>query len=263
MKYVRSSVLFLIALLLLGGCGKNEIQGTVKDPFGHGIEGVTVSIEQSDLHSSTGKDGSYSIPALLGTFMLKYSKPGYTTQKITLTSRRNTPFPAQTLIMYPIPPEPGLYYVGEKSLMKMSPAKIAVRKTRKITGDPMRDLQGLSQVKFYPNNIMAAALRPGEAQFIDTSSLKLIPMRLRSDGCFMHFLIYPSESEVKVEYEASVVQKKTEKGEEKLIIRTIHCDPGRYVWVEFHKDMFGSELPKPQGICYAFKVADQNSAQSP
>ena len=262
MKYIRPTVFFLIAIVLLNGCGSNEIQGTVKDPFGNGIEGVTVSIEQSDLRSSTGKDGRYSITAILGTFILQHSKPGYTTQKITLTSRRNTPFPAQTLTMYPIPPEPGLYYVGAKSLMKMSLAKIAVRKTRKITGDPMRDLQGLSQVKFYPTSIMAAAFKPGKAQFIDTSSVNLIPMRLRSDGCFMHSVIYSSVSEVKVEYEAPVMQKKTEKGEEKLIVRTIHCDPGRYVWVEFYKDLFGSELPKPQGICYAFKVTSQNSAQS-
>ncbi len=262
MKYIRPTVLFLIAIVLLNGCGRNEIQGTVKDPFGNGIEGVTVSIEKSDLHSSSGKDGRYSIPAILGTFILKYSKPGYTTQKITLTSQRNTPFPAQTATIYPIPQEPGLYYVGAKSLMKMSPAKIAVRQTRNITGDPMRDLRGLRQVKFYPDEIMAAAFRAGKAEFIDTSSLNLIPMRLRSDGCFMHFLIYPSVSEVKVEYEASVREKKTEKGEEKLIIRTIQCNPGSYAWVEFHRDMFGSELPKPHGICYAFHVTSQNSAQS-
>jgi hypothetical protein len=262
MNYLKSAILFLIALLLLHACGRNEIQGKVTDPFGNGIEGVTVSIERSDLHSSTGKDGRYSIPAILGTFKVKYSKPGYTTHQITLTNRRNTPFPPQNLTIYPIPQEPGLYYVGEKNLIKMSPAKIAVRQTREKTGDPMRDLRGLREVQFYPDKTMAISLKPGKAQFIDTSSLNLFPMHLRSDGCFMHFLINPSVAEVKVEYEASVKQKKTEKGEEKLIVRTIHCNPGSYVWVEFYKDMFGSELPRPHGICYAFRVASQNSAQS-
>lgn len=262
MKYVSFLVLFLIAILLLNGCGSNEIQGTIKDPFGDGIEGVTVSIEKSDLHSFTGKDGHYSIPAILGTFILKFSKPGYTTQKITLTSQRNTPFPAQTGTLYPIPPEPGLYYMGAKNLIKMSPGKIALRQTREITGLPMRDLWGVRQVKFFPDKTMAAAFSPGKAQFIDTSSVNLVPMRLRSDGCFMHFLIYPSVSEVKVEYEASITQKKTEVGEEKLIIRTIDCNPGSYAWVEFHRDMFGTELPTLRGICYAFQVASQNFAQS-
>jgi hypothetical protein len=262
MKYLKSSVLFLIALLLLTGCGKNEIQGTVTDPFGNGIEGVTVSIERSDLHSSTGKNGHYSIPAILGTFTVKYSKPGYATQKITLISRRNTPFPLQTVIIYPIPKEPGLYYVGKKSLIKMSPGKIEMTETRRKTGDAMRDLQQFSQIKFCPDKIMAAAIRPGDAQFIDNSHLRLIPMRLRSDGCFLHFVIFPSLSAVKVGYDRMVREEKSKKGEQKLIVRTIHCEPGDYAWVEFHRDMFGSDLPKPHGTCYAFKVKSPNTAQS-
>lgn len=178
MKLLKPSIVMLMVVLLLNGCGSSEIQGTVKDPFGNNMEGVEVTIEKSDLKSSTGKDGRYSIPYVLGTFILKYSKSGYTTQKITLTITEKTRFPAQTVMLYPIPTEPGLYLIGEKNLIKLSPSKIVMQEIRKKSGDAMRDMLRLdeSQVNFYPDKVMESPLKPGKSQFIDKSSLQLVPI---------------------------------------------------------------------------------------
>jgi hypothetical protein len=251
MKNLKPSVLFIMAILLLNGCGSSEIQGTVKDPFGNNMEGVEVSIEKSDLKSSTGKDGRYSIPYVLGTFALKYSKPGYTTQKVSLTIAEKTRFPAQTVTIYPIPKEPGLYYIGEKSLIKMSPNKTIMQEIYDNSVDK-------GQVNFFPKDrIMESPLKAGKAQFIDRSSLPLIPMRILADGRFLQLLTSMKGFDIKVAYDGLIKEEVTNMGEENLLVRTINCDPGIYAWVEFAQEIHpfvGRKLPKRWGTCYAFEA---------
>jgi hypothetical protein len=250
MKNLKSSVLFLMAILLLNGCGSSEIQGTVKDPFGNNMEGVEVSIEKSDLKSSTGKYGHYSIPYILGTFTLKYSKPGYTTQKMTLTITEKTQFPAQPVTIYPIPTESGLFYIGEKSLIKMYPGKT-------IMQEIYNNLEDKGQVNFSPDRMMESPIKPGKAQFIDRTSLQLIPMRLRADRRFLQLLTAMKGFDIRVAYDGLVKEERTLMGEENLLIRTINCDPGNYAWVELSNEILpfvGRKLPKAWGACYAFKA---------
>jgi hypothetical protein len=250
MKNLKPSVFFLMTVLLMNGCGSSEIQGTVKDPFDNNMEGVEVTIEKSDFKSSTGKDGRYSIHYVLGTFTLKYSKPGYTTQKITLTITEKTRFPAQAVTIYPIPKEQGLYYIGEKNLIKMSPGKIYMQEIQNPSEDKGR-------VIFSPDRIMESTLRAGKVQFIDRSSLQLIPMRLRADRRFLELSTAMKGFDINVAYDGSVREERTLMGEEHLLVRTINCDPGNYAWVELSNEILpfvGRKLPKSWGTCYAFKA---------
>ncbi len=108
----RQRMMFALLAILLPftiGCERKDIQGLVRDPFGNGLDSVSVQVLKSAFISTTNKKGAYASDYVPGTFMLKFSKPGYTTMHLELAIQQKMRFPAELVVMYPIPPEAGFY----------------------------------------------------------------------------------------------------------------------------------------------------------
>lgn len=99
----------------LSGCGADpRVVGTVTDPYGNPIEGVTVSIVGSTLSSITDKSGSYSLTYVPGKFTVSFKKNGFTTHLSTHEIVDKVHFPAQTAILYRVPSSPGIFLLDPK-----------------------------------------------------------------------------------------------------------------------------------------------------
>ena len=112
-------LLFLIICLMLPACSKN-IEGKVTDVFGNGVAGVAIKIDKSNYTTTTDNTGKYSLEYAPGSFSVKYAKSGYTTMRVDLNLQQKTKFPAEEVVMYPIPKEQGVYYIGDKELIKLN-----------------------------------------------------------------------------------------------------------------------------------------------
>jgi hypothetical protein len=259
---IKVVLLSIIILILLAGCGSSEIEGIVKDPFGNGLEGVTISILNSNLKTKTDKNGVYVINYVMGTFTLQYSKPGYTTHKINLTLQEKTRFPAQPVILYPIPTEAGIYYIGDKSLIKLPSSEIIEQETKEKSKNMLMNLMGKSHIKYYPSKLAELSFKEGKAQFIDCFPKYIKPFRLSNDGYFLNLISTSDGLDIKVVYDGYVSEEANKIGDEKLLVRTMECKPGAYAFVEMFKTNLGRTLPKPKGICFTFSIKAKDAADS-
>jgi len=251
-------ITLIMTIFLLWGCDKSEIKGVIQDPFGNPLIDVQVSIVNSELKTKTGKNGQYAIPYITGTFKIKYVKSGYTTQITDFTIQEKTSYPAQPIVLYPIPKEPGLYYLHDNNLVKLSPTKIISQETKLKT----TNLFGKEKRGFYPAEILNPVVVEGKVQFIDMHPEELVPMRLNEKGDFLQLTTEGLSLKLDVVYDGSISEEKNEVGEEKLCVRTLDLKQGAYAWVEFGLNIFGHFLPKHKGVCFPFVVRTKDHSQS-
>ena len=165
--FTYSIILILgFSLFIMKGCGgKKQIEGIVNDPLGKGIEGVSVQMLKSTYSAKTDKGGHYSIDYATGTFTIKYSKPGYKTHKLDLTIQNKDRFPAETIVMFPMPESKGIYYIGEKEVIEIKPVKIKI--SEKIV-KPKSGIYSTYYCRFYAPTKGNTKIKSGNARFIDT-----------------------------------------------------------------------------------------------
>lgn len=252
------AMLLAVALPLVIGCERKDIYGLVQDPFGNGLDSVSVQVVKSAFTSSTNDKGEYAIDYVPGAFALKFSKPGYTTMSLELTIQQKMRFPAEAVVMYPMPQETGFYYVGEKGLLKLE-------------GSGIRAAQWQTGWMSHQNNYYVATaanivIPPGRARFIDKTPQSFKPARLTDDH-----LIQAFQSSLGIQYIYNGVIEREEQqrfGEEQLLIRSFEVTPGNYAWVEMAQMLFGGARPNENGWSYPFRVevaaSDSSiSAQNP
>lgn len=233
-------------LLFLTGCGQKGIEGVVHDPFGKGIEGVSMQIPKTTFTASTDKNGKYSLNYIPGAFSVKYMKPGYTTRVMDLTIQTKSRFPVETIIMYPIPKDQGIYYIGEKELIQIFPARIKTWPAQRSWND--------YHYKYYAdvNGSQPPIFKPGEARFIDMNP-KDQRLAILKDTLIQDYI--GDWGILKYIYNGLRDDKKLERiGEEQLLVRTIELEPGSYAWVEVVVMMDGNFRPDGKLFCYPFSV---------
>lgn len=246
-QYERNSLFLglLFLVLMTIACGGNKhVQGIVRDPFGNAIDSVSVQVVKSTFSALTNKKGEYSVDYVPGTFAIKFSKPGYTTQNMELTIQQKMRFPADTVIMYPIPKSQGIFLIGEKELIELQPSRVASSQMQ-ISWMSMRYSYSASEL----GNLM---IKPGRLRFIDK-----IPRPIKFAKLGYSNLIQEFDTELgrKFTYNGIIENEETEKiGEEKLLIRAITVEPGYYAWVEMVQSFMGPR-PNEQGFCYPITVA--------
>jgi len=118
--------LSFLAILLGAGCSSRDIEGRVTDPFGNGLADVTVQVQKTTFRVTSSRDGHYTIDYVPGTFAVEFAKPGYTTQTLELAIQQKMRFPAEAVILYPIPSNPGLYYLGDRELVLLPRSTVRV-----------------------------------------------------------------------------------------------------------------------------------------
>lgn len=228
---------------ILGACGRKHVQGIVKDPFGNAIDSVSVQVVKSTFSTLTSKNGEYSVDYVPGTFVMKFSKPGYTTQNMELTIQQKMRFPADTVVMYPIPKSQGIFFIGEKALIELQPARVASSQMQ-ISWMSMR-------YSYSASGSGNLTVKPGRLRFIDKISRSIKLARLGNNNLIQEF---DTELGRKFTYNGVIENEdKEEIGEEKLLIRTVMVEPGSYSWVELAQSFMGFR-PNENSPCFTFQV---------
>lgn len=161
-----SFVIFIIGITILIGCSKSEkIEGVVKDIFGNPLSDVTVKIEKSTFSDKTDSSGRYSLDYVPGSINVVFSKEGYTTKNLTLDIQQKAYFPAETMVLYPIPPNNTLFYIDmdSKQLVKLDPNSKIEKRVKKN--------EGFSLTQNYSYFIQDTGNKPtikaGKSMFVD------------------------------------------------------------------------------------------------
>ena len=86
---LRMLALVLLAILvpLLGQAQNQTLTGKVTDGQGAGLPGVTILVPGTSTGTSSGADGSFSLPVPAGTTKLSFSFIGYATQVVDVTGK--------------------------------------------------------------------------------------------------------------------------------------------------------------------------------
>ena len=119
---IRTIIVLALGAFVLTGCSKNKnIEGEVKDIFGNSLRDVTVKIEKTTFSTKTDDSGVYSLDYVPGSINLTFHKDGYTTTNLSLDIQQKAHFPAETMVLYPIPTENVFFYIdiGSNQLVKL------------------------------------------------------------------------------------------------------------------------------------------------
>jgi hypothetical protein len=238
-----AAIVLTLSLPLLIACERKQIQGSVRDPFGKAIDGVTVKIEKSSFETITDREGHYSLDYAPGTFILKFSKPSYTTQQLELTISQMTSFLAETVEMYPIPSSQGIFCVGADQLIELRRGGIKKKERRGF-------LFG-STARYYASDDSNVSVKPGQTIFIDTDTQNQRLAKLGSDGLILDAALFMG-SPTNIKFNGFLSDDAKQVGEEKLWLRKVNLEPGRYAWVELVSLLTDARLPGK--VCYPFVV---------
>ena len=105
MKY---NYLILLLTLSLFSCSK-YIEGEVRDNFGNPIEGVKVSIENSDFQSFTDPNGNYKLDYVPGEFSVSFNKEDYVSETVGLNITEKQRYPMSKIELIRYPESEGIY----------------------------------------------------------------------------------------------------------------------------------------------------------
>jgi len=245
-SWVRYSIsVFVLGVILLTGCGKNKrIEGKVQDAFGSPLSDVTVKIEKSAFSAKTDGSGQYSLDYAPGPIKLIFSKKGYTTRELTLNIQQKVHFPAEKMVLYPIPTENGLFYIDidNKRLVKLD------------KNGTMKEREGGAKSYYIqpPKNV--PTIKAGKSMFIDEVPYRINLATVNKDG-----LIYKGDFDIlgRYDYYNGFLEDEGERvGKEKLWVRTVDLSPGLYAWVQIDEgweDWIGA-IPKKNGSAFIFRV---------
>lgn len=259
MKFRALLVGLMIVMVCLGGCGKKKrIEGTVYDVFGNPLKDVTVKIEKTTFTAITDNSGHYSLEYAPGPIKLIFSKDGYTTMSLNLNIQQKVHYPAEPVVLYPIPKDSGMFYIDfeRKQLVKIEPnCKVVVTKTQN---------QGyLLPTWNYHYSVKcsnpAITIKPGKAQFIDKiphygiNIFRVNKNGIIFDADLVNLSPMGGMDIDRVKHSGFIKDSFSELGKEGLLVRTVDLSPGSYAWVEMF-NTGDSVIPKEDGFAIGFKV---------
>lgn len=260
MNKVSFAIGVLLALMLTG-CGKpDRVEGEVKDAFGRPLSDVAVEVEKSTFSAKTDKLGRYSVDYAPGAFSLKFRKAGYTTIRLDLDIQQKAHFPAQPIVLYPLPNEEGFYYLNTNDLLKLERANIAEQE--------VKEQQGWFSLKTHWRYLAQPGskipvLHAKKLVFIDKVPRPLFLVRLGESGLVWEGVLGAFKDSERKDIYFNPIKDTTEViGEEKLQVRSIELPPASYAWVEARQSISVGILPKFDGILFPFRVADASGQGS-
>jgi hypothetical protein len=241
------AVIVCEGLLILACGGGAAVEGQVQTHHKKPLEGVKVKVLKSTYEATSGTDGKYSVSFAPGTFEIQYSRSGFTTETVELNIQQETSFPAEAVVLYPIPTESGLHYLGEQGLVGIEDALMDVQ----TTGGAWS-----STKKFFCTGEGSLSIPAGKVEFIDTSDEILMVAKLGGYG-----LVYAPENSYSDDdptYNGLFQDEKSNRGAEGLVVRSFDVEPGQYAWVRFKKNRAGETTLDATQPCSPFKVVAGN-----
>jgi hypothetical protein len=252
MKISRSLVVLagLGVAILLSGCERKQLVGKTTDVFGRPLAGVSVKIEKTEFQASSKSDGSYALDYAPGSFVVVFSKAGYTTMHLDLNVAQLTRMPLETVMLYPVPEQAGVYLLGPDGLTPLAEARMRQTMQRNTFGGDLR-------VSVPTSSTVTAT--GGRIRFIDTDPRHLLLAAPDRSGLFYEAAFIFLASNVKIR---RLVDTSTEEvGAEKLQVRSATLQPGQYAFVEMIDNQF--QGAQPGKACFPFQVAGTSTSPSP
>ncbi|MDZ7821596.1 MAG: carboxypeptidase-like regulatory domain-containing protein [Candidatus Marinimicrobia bacterium] len=217
---------------------------------GKGLQDVSVVIEKTSYKSITDKNGNYSIDYAPGNFKLIYSKSGYTTEELELNLSTKDYYPADSILMYPIPKNKGIYYLDGNSLVSLYELKLKEREWKEYP-----KITIYSYIDNLPTDLKKYEINEKHITFIDTYPhfIKLAKVRREGiHGKIQHYSYYWSD--VKYMYNGLVKYETKSVGKEKLLLKSAKLTPGIYAWVSVFENFYGNIHIKNDGTAFIFVV---------
>lgn len=118
----KCTILSLLIILLITSC-KKRIKGGVDDNFGKGINGVSVTILNSNFHTYSDNNGRFEIDYVPGEIKLLYEKEGYTSDTQMLNIYKKSNYEAAEVMLIKKPDQKGVYYQSFGSYIPLTKVK--------------------------------------------------------------------------------------------------------------------------------------------
>lgn len=233
----------LLVAVVLAGCARPRIEGEVVDNFGQPVEGATITITGARYSAKTDGEGHYSIRFKPGHLTVLATKEECIPDSLTVTLENRRPFEARTLELFRRPPGPGLFLLGADDYVVLPRGDVLDQVWE-------RD-EGWSADHLFQADGEAAAVRPGNRRFVDSSGLeRVVLIESDEDGRIGEmttgFMGAVESSDFRfVEHDEIILEPRT-------ILREADLEPGYYAFVEWHEMLFAPE--RPGSVCYWFQV---------
>jgi len=235
-----AAAVFVLAVTLMA-CAKPKIHGRVVDVFSKPIAGAEVSIPKTTFKAVSGADGRYTIEYVPGQFELSVRKPTYASATISLNVTQASELPAADAVLFPIPPGPGVYYIGADRLIALPERKV------------QRNLKTFLHEYAFPfSSDPTPSIAFGtEARFLDTLPAAATLYRGNPEFYQVEYLTGLYETPMSPRLNNEVNTNTTELGDEKLRLRTVKLDQSAvyYGWlsgpVEQTRNAYVFSVPSP------------------
>lgn len=241
------SCLLLIILISIGCGQKKHITGTVVDERGQAVAGVAVKIENAAFATTTGDAGEYRLDFAPGKFRVIFAKSGYVGDTLALELSEKIAFPAETVTLYRIPEERGIFVLSDSGYQALP--RVSIRERVYEVGTFIK--------KRYHRAFMPVgapvAIAQTECTFLDFDPATQHLLRLNSRGeigKLVTIMMGMVESTV-----FEFVKEVLEQIAPDIWKRRARLSPGRYAFVPFVKDNFGNSIPARR--CYYFEVVGE------
>jgi len=108
-RWLGAGGALVLSCLVLAGCGRGVIHGTVLDVQGEGLPGVVVGVVGGDSQALTNPLGEYRLPYSAAAIELSFMKSGYTLGRLALEAATPRHIRARPVTLWCLPRSPGLY----------------------------------------------------------------------------------------------------------------------------------------------------------
>lgn len=122
MRCLYTYILLIMVAVFTTSC-KKRIKGGVDDNFGSGINGVSVTILNSNFHTYSDNNGRFEIDYVPGEIKLLYEKEGYTSDTQMLSIYKKSNYEAAEVMLIKKPDQKGVYYQSFGSYIPLTKVK--------------------------------------------------------------------------------------------------------------------------------------------
>ncbi len=264
---VHGLLFIVLGAILATGCDNNErIDGKILDAFGEPLPDVTVKIGKTTFSAKTDSSGQYLLDYAPGTMRLTFSKDGYTTMDLRLDIQQKTHFPVETMYLFPIPIENGIFYIDvyERNLAKLD--------KNGNTEGVKREGYIFDKMNYFihsPKNV--PVINAGKSLFIVKEPYLTMLTTIYEGG---HIFGGDTDKRNPIDYASLSIEEmskyvgtgrlyesgflmptKKRIGKEKLLVKMVDLSPGLYSWVQMIDGKGWTQtLPKQGGSVFTFRV---------
>lgn len=232
-----------------------------------------MSIPGTQFADRTDREGRYSVPFAPGRFKVDFNLEGYTSAQVDLDLATAVTLPAEQVTLAKIPPETGIYAIGETTYKRLPSAEMEAEVTKCDKLFTSESLPTPFSKYTYRVDADALVLDPGkEFTFLDTAGVDLALVAVDDEGSLL-------EQWIKGGATKSFGFAVEETGRKELvpgaILRTFVLAQGRYAFVRMRMQTRSSDVlerasrPLPDDIrlsaepLYLFEVRNQRGAEEP